>query len=67
MAYPNHQDREYFVPNLVDDAVISHTETVETAPPGERLGSGRARVVCESIYPLLNSSLYDFGQFGELA
>ena len=67
MADANHQNREYLVPNLVDEAVVSHTETVETAPPCERLGSRRAGVIRESIYALLNSDLYDFGQLGELA
>ena len=61
MADPNHQDREYLIANLVDDAVVSHAETEETAPPGERLGSRRAGIVCELIYPLLNSELYDLG------
>ena len=61
MADTNHQDGEYLILNLVDDAVVSHTDTVETAPACEGLGSGRARVFAQNVDPLLNSPLHELG------
>ena len=67
MADTDYQDYQPFVLNLVNNAIVSNTQTIEPLLSCERLGSRRAGGIIQGVNPALNSPLHDFGQFAELA